>query len=196
VKDLALEKRYEIAYIISSILLSLIIPSTAYWITMMMEQFVVAVKTGQAIGSKIVLGDRDVDVTLKRLTEALVQTDLKKLFSESSELEQNMKKFLPESIRDIPNDASLSKDQLSEYVETLKAKENVKMIMANLKLIAPELYNAMVSERDEFMSQGLISLNQYRSIVAVMGVAHIDGVENRLIRQGWTKIEVSCPVGL
>jgi pheromone shutdown protein TraB len=196
VKDLALEKRYEIAYIISSILLSLIIPSTAYWITMMMEQFVVAVKAGQAIGSKIVLGDRDVDVTLKRLTEALVQTDLKKLFSESSELEQNMKKFLPESIRDIPNDASLSKDQLSEYVETLKAKENVKMIMANLKLIAPELYNAMVSERDEFMSQGLISLNQYRSIVAVMGVAHIDGVENRLIRQGWTKIEVSCPVGL
>lgn len=159
-----------------------------------MFKFVVAVKAGQALGAKIILGDRDVDVTLKRLTEALARTDLKKLFSTSSELEQSMKSFLPPSLRDEPDDMSLSKEQLSEYVETIKAKENVKVIMANLKAIAPELYNAMVAERDDFMSMGLNSLNQFRSIVAVMGIAHVDGVESNLIRQGWTKIEISCPI--
>ena len=162
----------------------------------MIHKFVVAVKAGQALGSTIVLGDRDVDVTIRRLTEALAKTDLKKLFSDSSELEQSMKKFLPQNLRDAPMDInmSLSKEQLSEYVETMKAKENVKVIMANLKAIAPELYNAMVAERDDFMSMGLISLNQFRSTVAVMGIAHVDGVENNLIRQGWTKIEISCPI--
>jgi pheromone shutdown protein TraB len=160
----------------------------------LIHKFVVAVKAGQALGSTIILGDRDVDVTIRRLTEALAKTDIKKLFSDSSELEQSMKNFLPENLRDAPMDMSLSKEQLSEYVETMKAKENVKVIMANLKAIAPELYNAMVAERDDFMSMGLNSLNQFRTTVAVMGVAHVDGVENNLIRQGWTKIEISCPI--
>jgi len=153
-----------------------------------------AVKAGQAMGSKIILGDRDVDVTLRRLTEALARTDLKRLLSDTSELEQSMKNFLPPSLREAPKDLSFSKEQLSEYVETIKAKENVKIIMANLKAIAPELYNALVAERDEFMSMGLNSLNQFQSIVAVMGIAHVDGVEQNLIRQGWTRIDLSCPV--
>jgi len=135
-----------------------------------------------------------VDVTLRRLTEALAKTDLTKLLSESSQLEQSMKNFLPPSLKDMPNDMSLSKDQLADYVETIKNKENVKIIMANLKAIAPELYNAMVAERDEFMAEGLNSLNQFRSIVSVIGIAHLDGVESNLIRQGWTKVELSCPV--
>ena len=41
------------------------------------EEFVRAVKEGQKLGADIVLGDRDVEVTLRRVTEGLAKTDLK-----------------------------------------------------------------------------------------------------------------------
>jgi len=160
-------------------------------------QFVIAVREGMSVGAKIVLGDRDVEITIRRLTEALAQTDLKQLFAENSDLEENMKQLLPngnnngESSRTSGGD--LSKEELSLFVETMKAKENVKLLMANLKAVAPELYRALVAERDEFMATGLDSLNPFGTIVAVMGIAHVDGVENNLMARGWTPINPPCP---
>jgi len=159
------------------------------------EEFVVAVKEGLAINSKIILGDRDVEVTLRRLTEALSKTDLKKLLAADSELEENMKQLLPNDVK--PNnlgDDEISKEQLRYFVETVKAKDNVKLLMNNLNSIAPEVYQALVAERDAFMANGLDGLDQFESIVAVMGIAHVDGVENNLKSRGWVEQKVKCPV--
>ena len=58
-----------------------------------------SVREGLAIGSTIVLGDRDVEVTLQRLTQALAKTDLRKLLSSDSEVEKSMEGFLPEGMK-------------------------------------------------------------------------------------------------
>jgi len=156
------------------------------------EEFVVAVREGLNVGSKIILGDQDVEVTLRRLTEALSKTDLKKLFAADAEMEQNMKQFLPNNGKSMEGSGSdMTKEEFSYFVETIKAKENVKMLMANLKSVAPEVYQAMVGERDLYMANGLDRLNQFDSIVAVMGIAHVDGVEGILQERGWQEVKYS-----
>ena len=157
------------------------------------EEFVVAVKEGLNVGSKIILGDQDVEVTLRRLTEALSKTDMKKLLAADSEIEQKMKQFMPDNGTSLegPGSGEMSKEEFKYFVETIKAKENVKMLMANLKSVAPEVYQAMVGERDLYMANGLDRLNQFDSIVAVMGIAHVDGVEGVLKERGWEEVRYS-----
>uniref|UniRef100_A0A7R9WH47 TraB family protein n=1 Tax=Pseudictyota dubia TaxID=2749911 RepID=A0A7R9WH47_9STRA len=87
----------------------------------------------------------------------------------------------------------MTKDQLTTYVETVKARENVRAIMSQLKLYAPELYQAMVAERDEYMARGLDSLDKFGTTVAVMGIAHLDGVEGSLREKGWEPVSIPCP---
>lgn len=154
------------------------------------EEFVVAVKEGLNIGSKIILGDQDVEVTLRRLTEALTKTDIKKLLAADGEMEENMKQLMPENSTGASGE--MSTDEFKYFVETIKAKDNVKMLMANLKSVAPEIYQAMVGERDLYMANGLDRLNQFDSIVAVMGIAHVDGVETILKERGWKEVKFPC----
>lgn len=167
------------------------------------DEFVMSVREGLAIGSTIVLGDRDVEVTLKRLTQALGKTDLRKLLSSNSEVEKSMEGLLPQEMK---NQMKQSSDSVTmgvddatfnNFVETMKAKENVKKIMTALKDTAPEIYEAMVAERDVYMARGLDELgnNVKTSVdttVAVMGMAHVDGVERYLAANGWNEMSYPC----
>jgi pheromone shutdown protein TraB len=157
------------------------------------EEFVVAVREGRQIGATIVLGDRDVEMTLRRLTEALAQTDLTELMSPDSELEKSMSELLPGPPPSQDMSDADFKQEMSIYVETMKAKENVRKIMGQLKKSAPLIYQALVEERDVYMATGLNSLNQFSSIVAVMGIAHMEGVENTLVSFGWQQVPLKCP---
>mmetsp|Transcript_4265 Transcript_4265/g.8351 ORF Transcript_4265/g.8351 Transcript_4265/m.8351 type:complete len:198 (+) Transcript_4265:2-595(+) len=166
------------------------------------EEFVLAIREGLAINAAIVLGDRDVEVTLRRLTEALSKTDLKKLFSSDSDLEQSLNSLMPgggkgsyalsDSRSGDGSKEAVSKEQFKEFVETVKARENVRLVMSQLKATAPELYDAMVGERDAYMARGLATLDQFSTMVAVMGIAHVDGVESNLKERGWVPVSVPC----
>jgi len=166
------------------------------------EEFVLAIREGLAINAAIVLGDRDVEVTLRRLTEALSKTDLKKLFASDSDLEQSLNSLMPgggkgsyalsDSRSGDGSKEAVSKEQFKEFVETVKARENVRLVMSQLKATAPELYDAMVGERDAYMARGLATLDQFSTMVAVMGIAHVDGVESNLKERGWVPVSVPC----
>ena len=159
------------------------------------EEFVVAVKEGYNVGAKIILGDRDVEITLRRLSEALRQTDIFALLKKDSEMEKTMAQLVPASKAPAgDSDATDYKEQFSMYVENMKAKENVKVLMGQLKRTAPELYQAMVGERDEYMGNGLNRLSIFPNIVAVMGMAHVDGVEHYLQDRGWKPVPLMCKV--
>ncbi|KAL7489034.1 hypothetical protein ACHAW6_014614 [Cyclotella cf. meneghiniana] len=186
------------------------------------DEFAMSVREGLAIGSTIVLGDRDVEVTLRRLTQALAKTDIRKLLSPDSEVERSMEELLPENLKSQMlaqgrggNGASadgamnvssmglenvaIDKAEFQTFVETMKAKDNVKKIMGALQSTAPEIYEAMVAERDVYMGQGLDELGKnlngdVGSTVAVMGMAHVDGVERYLASKGWMPMSYPCPV--
>jgi len=162
------------------------------------EEFLYAVREGRAIGADIVLGDRDVEVTLRRLTEALAVTDLKKLMDPNNELEQSMRELLPGGGQPPPlvpatgQDPDSYKDELSTFVESIKSRDRVRKIMGQLNQLAPALVKVMLTERDAYMAAGLDTLNQYTVIVAVMGIAHLDGVERNLQSLGWKQGKPRC----
>lgn len=62
------------------------------------------------------------------------------------------------------------------------------------KNLAPEVYTAMVGERDEYMANGINQLSTMKRTVAVMGLAHVDGVERYLREAGWTAVPTQCKV--
>lgn len=159
------------------------------------EEFAVAIREAQKIGADVVLGDQDVEVTLRRLTQALARTDLNRLMD--SELDATMSEMMgsgrtvPPERRDY-EDASEFKADLSSYVENLKSRETVRKLMGELRTVAPELVQVMLTERDVYMARGLDTLNDYECIVAVMGIAHQDGVEENLRLRGWKPVRLSC----
>lgn len=145
------------------------------------DEFGQSVKEGLAIGSTIVLGDRDVEVTLRRLTQALTKTDIRKLLSADSEVEKSMEGLLPEGMKNqlkqpsgggsngegnpmSVDDVAINKQEFTTFVETMKQKENVKTIMAALKKTAPEIYEAMVGERDVYMGKFLYSISSILTV--------------------------------
>jgi len=157
------------------------------------EEFAIAIRAGLDLGATIILGDRDVDVTLQHLTAALSKTDLKKLFSATDieEFEAN----LPSSVRNKVNGGGeLDKEQMTLFVETMKQKQTVVQLMNNLRALAPEVYTAMVGERDEYMANGINQLSTMKRTVAVMGLAHVDGVERYLQDAGWTAVPTQCKI--
>ena len=180
------------------------------------DEFAMSVKEGLAVGSTIVLGDRDVEITLQRLTRALTKTDIRKLLSADSEVEKSMEELLPEGMKNQlakqsssnnksgsgdesgMSGVSVSKEEFSVFVETMKTKDNVKKIMSALRSTAPEIYEAMVAERDRYMGRGLDELattlnTKVDSTVAVVGMAHVDGIETYLANMGWKELKYPCP---
>lgn len=160
------------------------------------EEFAAAVSEGQKYGAAVVLGDQDVEVTLNRLTQALAVTDLSKL--NDAELQAKFNEILPggepPAARSTGEMDQVSKDELTTFVETLKSRENVRAIMAQLREVAPALVQVMLTERDAYMATGLDTLNNFECIVAVMGIAHMDGVEQNLRQMGWKPVVLKCPV--
>jgi pheromone shutdown protein TraB len=143
------------------------------------------------------LGDRDVEVTLRRVAEALAQSDLKALMKPDSELEQSLKQLVPSNMAANAN-GDLNDEQFrqefSDFVEVMKSKENVRKIMGELQRLAPAIYEALVGERDAYMAAGLNGLNEIETIVAVVGIAHVDGIERNLKMNGWQPANLRCPV--
>lgn len=163
------------------------------------DEFMTAITEGQKINADIILGDQDVEITLRRLTEALSQTDINLLINTDSEFERSMNEMFPTSsssssmipptIQQNADDPTQFKKEMTQYIEQMKSRTNLRQIMIQLKEIAPALVQAMLTERDIYMATGIDILNQYESIVAVMGLAHMDGVENNLIQKGWKRFE-------
>lgn len=146
--------------------------------------------------SDIVLGDRDVEVTLQRVAEALSKTDINSLLKPDSELEQSLKELVPNNIA-VNSDGDLNDEQyrqeFSNFVETVKQKDKVRKIMTQLKRVAPEIHTALLAERDAYMAAGLNGLDELETIVAVVGIAHVDGIEQSLTMNGWKPANLSCP---
>ena len=88
--------------------------------------------------------------------------------------------------------SELGAEEISELVENLKTKSVIMKLMEVFKDKTPQLYSALVTERDAYMAIGLDSQPQFKSVVAVMGMAHVHGVSQYLRSLGWTELPSIC----
>ena len=61
----------------------------------------------------------------------------------------------------------------------LRQRDNARAVAAYLKKAAPPVYDAMIGERDQYMARA-IEVAPGSSVVAVVGLAHVEGIERIL----------------
>lgn len=123
-----------------------------------------AIEIAQEVNADIALIDRNIQITLKRTLNAMTfreklkfgWTLLKSLFMEEEDTEE-----------------------FKEEIEELKQDELIEEAMGYFKEASPGGYNALVHERDAYMSYYLKSLED-KNVVAVVGAGHQSGIHEYL----------------
>ena len=153
------------------------------------QEFLVAIEEGRRVGADLLLGDQNVQVTLRRLSDALSKSVLVKVREmESPTRSPAAKELEARGIKLGSND----KAGLTVAVEALKERASVRALMGTLKSELPEVYKAMIEERDAYMSASLLGCKS-KVIVGVVGIGHLDGIERNLGREGF--VTVQCRLG-
>ena len=161
-------------------------------------KFIRAVEEGVHIDSVVIFSDRRMDFTIRRIAKALLfNTDPKKLAEADKKITSKMKEKMPE-LSEWEEQKLMSKEQFQLFVEQMKTRDSAHDFMGELRNAAPELYDALVGERDIFMGRGMDALfskslsfdetggKPLNTIVAVIGLVHIDGVGKELRSLVWT----------
>jgi pheromone shutdown protein TraB len=153
------------------------------------EEFVTSVQEAANIDTVVVLGDRDFGISVRRLAEASTQTDMLKVLEADKVMTEMMKQEIP-ALNQWGKYKRPSKEDIEDFVESMKKQEMVDKMMGIFRIYAPAMYTAMVGERDEYMARGLHALEPFQTTVAVMGLAHVTGVTKNLESMGWQRMPV------
>ena len=167
------------------------------------REFSVALTKARENNIQILLADRDVDETLRRLSAAIQQTTSQsgaQIIALPNSLDrflrrsQDFERFeaLATTISGMAEPVDLGdKNSVTGAIESIKTRSTVKELVKDLRESLPNIYSALVDERDEYMTQSLLSRlsEQPRSapqrVVAVVGLAHEDGINRRLAKTGY-----------
>lgn len=156
------------------------------------EEFITSVEEAAKLDAVVVLGDRDFGKSMGRLAEASSKTDIHKFLEADKAMAQLLKKEIPDIERWEVGSKTPSKEEIKDLIEGMKTKEKVDKLMQIFREYAPEVYVALVKERDEYMSKGLDALLIPQTTVAVVGMAHVTGVTKNLEAMGWQHVPHLC----
>ncbi len=120
-----------------------------------------AIHASAQTGAQLVLADRDIEITLKRVWGYLGFWSKLKLA-----MQVLMSLFIPE-----PVDA--------EMIEQLKKQDQLESIMAEFAQRFPEIKRRLIDERDTFLAQK-IRTAPGKTVMAVVGAGHVEGIKNQI----------------
>ncbi|MDD2371361.1 MAG: TraB/GumN family protein [Firmicutes bacterium] len=134
-------------------------------------EMIAAIDEAETIGSRLVLVDRPIDVTLKRVTRQLGFID--KISAASSVLTYLFSKDEGEEINETT-------------IEELKDSSMILDTVNELGLNFPNVKKYMLDERDSYMAYRIGRLSGDK-ILVVLGAAHLEGVYAHLLAEDVTK---------
>jgi len=150
-------------------------------------EFKVAMEEAQRIDAKLVYGDRCGDETMRRLTKAAMQTipELlpKLLGADGGDLYRTLSRYNTGGV-DLNNFGMWNAEDMERTIENLKNRKAIRHNNRILNGVIPRIMNAMLHERDQIMVDNLKALPPDARIVAVCGMAHMDGIERRFMVRG------------
>ncbi|KAI5389991.1 hypothetical protein KIW84_075346 [Lathyrus oleraceus] len=126
------------------------------------SEFRVAYEEAIKYGGRVILGDRPVQITLKRTWSKMPLWYKTKLVY--SLLFQAV--FLPSS------------DDLNKMLKEMDDSDMLTLVIQEMSKEFPTLMETLVHERDQYMSSTLLKVaNESRSVVAVVGKGHLQGIK-------------------
>jgi pheromone shutdown-related protein TraB len=125
-------------------------------------EMIEGMRQADRIGAELVLADRDIEITLKRVWGYL------NLWNKLVMISQLMASFFVGGSID------------SELVEEMKSKDQLENIMEAFTDSFPEVKKRLIDERDIYLSQK-IRIAPGKKIVAVVGAGHVKGIKEHII---------------
>jgi len=123
-----------------------------------------AVEAAREVGAQIVLADRDVNVTLRRVWGSL--GFFKKM------------KLLGLLLSSVFSDEEITSDD----IEKLKQKDQLEIALEEVARSLPEVKERLIDERDIFLAEKIKSATG-KKIVAVVGAGHVNGIVKNLSKE-------------
>jgi pheromone shutdown-related protein TraB len=124
-------------------------------------EMIEGMKLAEKTGAELVLADRDIEVTLKRVWGYL------NLWNKLVMVSQLMASFFVGGSID------------SELVEEMKSKDQLENIMEAFTDSFPEVKKRLIDERDIYLSQK-IRIAPGKKIVAIVGAGHVKGIKEHI----------------
>lgn len=138
------------------------------------QEFKVALEEADRRKLPLVYGDRNVDETVSRLRDALSSVSFSRFTSSVPDLPPELQKLF----------GSANIGNLSDRVEMLKNRRQVALFRDHMGTVAPEIMEVMVLQRDKIMVDKLLHESKPGCTVAVVGMAHMDGIEQEWQSRG------------
>ncbi len=120
-----------------------------------------AIRVTEQTGAQLVLADRDIEITLKRVWGYLGFWSKVKLA-----VQVLVGIFIPERID-------------AEMIEQLKKQDQLEAVMAELAQQYPEIKKRLIDERDIFLAQK-IRTAPGQTVVAIVGAGHVEGIQTQI----------------
>jgi pheromone shutdown-related protein TraB len=133
-----------------------------------------AIKSASAMNAKIVLADRDIEITLKRVWRYLSFW--------------NKVKMLFHFIVDI----CVGEEINEKLIEQLKTKDQLETVLSEFADKFPEVKRRLLDERDIYIAQKIRN-SPGQKIVAVVGAGHIRGIKENITEEKDVSELISIP---
>ena len=138
-------------------------------------EMVKAISVANEIGADIILADRDVKTTLKRVWRFMSYRSVFRL--------------IPETINMLAEDQKVTKDE----IEKLKTNNSIDDILEEFTKSFPEIKTSLISERDEYLA-GKLQRFEGKTLVAIVGAGHVPGIKKHIfVHQDLAKLEEIPP---
>lgn len=147
-------------------------------------EFKAAIETAEKLDVPIILGDQDISITVQRLADAFRNDfDLSRLLSlmmvrAPDDVESPVARSIREAFQAMAaGDSQLGQEKLAKLIN----RETVAQIVKPMKLFLPNVSRAILDERDIVMAANLLKCTKElpqakRNVVAVVGLAHVEGI--------------------
>lgn len=141
-----------------------------------------AIQTARALNARLVLGDVPIDDTMRALSDATtsmpwnleaLMTSISPRFAEATQI---LRKSLVDSF--------LRSSDVDDAVESFLAgidRDTINLLVSTMEEIAPSHVKAIVHDRDIHLARELRGAAASGTTVAVVGIAHVDGVERHFL---------------
>jgi pheromone shutdown-related protein TraB len=128
------------------------------------QEMIQGIESAKEVGADLVLADRNIQVTFARIWHQIGMWGKMKL--------------LMQIILSVFNKESISEEEL----EKMKSKDMLNAMLNDFTDIFPKLKKPLVDERDQFLAQK-INDAPGKKIVAVLGAAHVPGIQKEIHRK-------------
>jgi pheromone shutdown-related protein TraB len=128
------------------------------------QEMLQGIESAKEIGAKLVLADRDIQITFSRIWHEVGVWGKAKL--------------LIEIIFSIFSDVKISEEEL----EKIKSQDMLDSVLKDFTIHFPRLKIPLIDERDQYLAQRIKDAPGGK-IVAVLGAAHVPGIKNEILKE-------------